>query len=75
MDSLTLGDTVYTIISTEDAILADSYFSNLSENYVLKYTGTNNGSLYITMFSVPEPTSSVLGLVGLTALTLRRRRK
>ncbi len=75
VDGLTLGDTGYTTISTEDSILASPYFSNLSNNYVLSYTDTDNGSLYITMFSVPEPTSSVLGLVGLTALTLRRRRK
>ena len=75
VDGLTLGNTVYSTISTEDAIQASPFFSNLNDNYVLTYTGTDNGSLNITMHSIPEPTSSMLGLAGLVALTLRRRRK
>ncbi|MBR3927221.1 MAG: hypothetical protein IKJ58_10715 [Akkermansia sp.] len=75
VDGLTLGNTVYSTISTEDAIQASPFFSNLNDNYVLTYTGTDNGSLNITMLSIPEPTSSMLGLAGLVALTLRRRRK
>lgn len=78
VDGLTLGDKEYTSITENDSILAMPYFSNLdSSNYVLTYTGTDNGSLNITMMSasVPEPTSSMLGLVGLVAFTLRRRRK
>ena len=38
------------------------------------YTQTAAG-LTIRMVNVPEPTSSMLGLVGLVALTFRRRRK
>ncbi len=77
VDGLTLGNTEYTTISTEDSILASPYFSNLSNNYVLSYTGTDNGSLNITMMSaaVPEPTTTTLSLLALSALAARRRRK
>ncbi|MBQ3240910.1 MAG: hypothetical protein IJB00_06990 [Akkermansia sp.] len=77
VDGLTLGNTEYTTISTEDSILANPYFSNLSNNYVLSYTGTENGSLNITMISaaVPEPTTATLSLLALSALAMRRRRK
>ncbi len=78
VDGLTLGNTEYTTISTEDSILASPYFSNLSNNYVLSYTETDNGSsLNITMMSaaVPEPTTTTLSLLALSALAARRRRK
>ncbi len=78
VDGLTLGNTEYTTISTEDSILASPYFSNLSNNYVLSYTETDNGSsLNITMMSaaVPEPTTTTLSLLALAALAARRRRK
>lgn len=77
VDGLTLGNTEYTTISTEDSILASPYFSNLSNNYVLSYTGTEDGSLNITMISaaVPEPTTATLSLLALAALAARRRRK
>ncbi len=77
VDGLTLGNTEYTTISREDSILASPYFSNLSNNYVLSYTGTENGSLNITMISaaVPEPTTTTLSLQALSALAARRRRK
>lgn len=77
VDGLTLGNREYTTISTEDSILASPYFSNLSNNYVLTYTGTDNGSLNITMLSasVPEPTTTTLSLLALSALAARRRRK
>ncbi len=76
VDGLTLGNAEYTTISTEDSILASPYFSNLSNNYVLSYTGTENGSLNITMISaaVPEPTTTTLSLLALSALAMRRRR-
>ena len=77
VDGLTLGNTEYTTISTEDSILASPYFSNLSNNYVLSYTETDNGSsLNITMMSaaVPEPTTTTLSLLALSALAMRRRR-
>ena len=75
VDGLTLGNTEYTTISPEDSILASPYFSNLSNNYVLSYTETDNGSLSITMLSIPEPASSTLSLLALSALAMRRRRK
>ncbi len=76
VDGLKLGETSYTSISADDGILASPYFTNLnSDQYRLTYTGTNNGTLAILSAAVPEPTSSMLGLVGMVALTFRRRRK
>lgn len=78
VDGLTLGSKEYTTITENDSILAMPYFSNLdSSNYVLTYTGTDNGSLNITMVSaaVPEPTTTTLSLLALAALAARRRRK
>lgn len=73
VDGLSLNGTEYSVITEEDAVLAMPYFYNLdSNNYLLTYTGTD-GSLSI--MAIPEPTSSMLGLVGLVAFTLRRRRK
>lgn len=78
VDGLTLGGTEYSSITTEDSILAMPYFSNLNgNNYVLTYTGTDNGSLNITLMTaaVPEPTTATLSLLALAALAARRRRK
>lgn len=78
VDALTLGNTSYTSITTEDSILASPWFTNLTgDQYVLTYTGTDNGSLSITMMSaaVPEPTTATLSLLALAALAARRRRK
>lgn len=77
VDSLTLGNKEYSSITIEDSILASPYFSNLESNYAITYTGTNDGSLNITMLamSVPEPTTATLSLLALAALAARRRRK
>ncbi len=78
VDGLTLGKTSYTSITTEDSMLASPWFTNLTgDQYVLTYTGTDNGSLSITMMSaaVPEPTTATLSLLALAALAARRRRK
>lgn len=78
VDGLTLGSTSYSSITEQDSILAAPYFSNLnSNNYVLTYTGTDNGSLNITMMTaaVPEPTTATLSLLALAALAARRRRR
>ena len=77
VDGLTLGNKEYASITAEDSILAAPYFSNLESNYALIYTGTNDGSLNITMLamSVPEPTTATLSLLALAALAARRRRK
>ncbi len=78
VDGLKLADTSYTSITTEDSILASPWFTNLTgDQYALTYTGTDNGSLSITMMSaaVPEPTTATLSLLALAALAARRRRK
>ncbi len=76
VDGLKLGETSYTSISADDEILASPYFTNLnSGHYCLTYTGTDNGTLSILSAAVPEPTSSMLGLMGLVAFTFRRRRR
>ena len=77
VDGLTLGNKEYASITAADSILAAPYFSNLESNYALIYTGTNDGSLNITMLamSVPEPTTATLSLLALAALAARRRRK
>lgn len=77
VDGLKLGNKEYASITAEDSILAAPYFSNLESNYALTYTGTNDGSLNITMLamSVPEPATATLSLLALAALAARRRRK
>ncbi len=76
VDGLKLGKTSYTSISANDEILAAPYFSNLnSDQYRLTYTGTDNGTLSILSAAVPEPTSTTLSLLALSALAMRRRRK
>lgn len=77
VDGLTLGNKEYASITAEDSILAAPYFSNLESNYAITYTGTNDGSLNITMLamSVPEPATATLSLLALAALAARRRRK
>lgn len=74
LDGLTLGNSEYKSITTEDSVLAAPYFSNLESNYILTYTGTNDGSLNITMM-IPEPTTATLSLLALAGLAARRRRK
>ena len=62
-----------TAITTPTEIDAALYIAGLNNGYNLNYD-TTSGLMGITM-SIPEPTSSMLGLVGLVALTFRRRRK
>ena len=77
MDGLTLDKTPYTSLTEADSILANPYFTNLnsSNQYVLTYSGTDNGTLSIMAASVPEPTTTTLSLLALSALAMRRRRK
>ena len=78
VDGLTLGNTSYTTITTDNSMLASPWFTNLTgDQYALTYTGTDNGSLSITMMyaAVPEPTTATLSLLALAALAARRRRK
>lgn len=64
------GDQVY-------HIKASDYFtgSMLTENSTLVYDGVNKVMYLAVADNVPEPTTTMLGLVGMVALTFRRRRK
>lgn len=75
IDSLALGSTVYGEITTQNSVLASTYFSNiLSDDYLLTYSGGDMGELAIAM-AVPEPTTATLSLLALAALAARRRRR
>lgn len=67
------GQTV-ALMSTEVApVDAATVFNGLNTGvYEIAFA---QDSVSINMLSIPEPTSSMLGLVGLVALTFRRRRK
>lgn len=74
VDALTLDSTNYTQISTQDSVLASTFFSNIgSDDYVITFTGGTTGELAITM-TIPEPTTATLSLLALAALAARRRR-
>lgn len=77
VDGLTLDKTTYTSLTENDSMLANPYFTNLNSGnqYVLTYSGTDNGTLSIMAASVPEPTTTTLSLLALSALAMRRRRK
>ena len=65
-------------LNPDDALLASTYFSNISsDNYVLTatYNGENVGSLAITALDIPEPATATLSLLALAALAARRRRR
>ena len=75
IDSLALGSTNYGEITTQNSVLASTYFSNiLSDDYLLTYSGGDMGELAIAM-AVPEPTTATLSLLALAALAARRRRR
>ena len=78
VDSLFLGSSTVAsdAITLDDRVLANEYFSNLSDSYFLVYdttAGVGQGELSIAM--IPEPTTATLSLVALAALAMRRRRK
>lgn len=56
---------------------ADDYFSGawITDTTTLVYDAANKVVYLEGVANVPEPTSSMLGLMGLVAFTLRRRRK
>ena len=70
-------------IALSHGISASEYFVNLissqERSYYLVYDNEVPGagvlSIAVSGLAVPEPTSSMLGLMGLVAFTLRRRRK
>ena len=69
-------------IALSHGISASEYFVNLissqERSYYLVYDNEVSGegvlSIAVSGLAVPEPTSSMLGLMGLVAFTLRRRR-
>ena len=79
LDSLTVqslnakSTSEYSAFATDQELRAADYFSNLSPNMVLKYNG-EVGSLSVSRV-IPEPATSTLSLLALTALVSRRRRK
>jgi hypothetical protein len=73
-----LTDLVLPVAASElesDRVLASSVFSNVvnPDLYVTYHVVDNVGSLLVMY--VPEPTTSTLSLLALTALAARRRRK
>ena len=62
---------------TNDSIVTGVYKGNAMTAYYApaEQNGANVGSLYFSLESVPEPTTSTLSLLALAALAARRRRK
>lgn len=64
---------------TDSSLLASTYFHELSSAYQLTYTVSedyaNGGTLSLTLAAIPEPTTTTLSLLALSALVMRRRRK
>ncbi len=73
VDELIIANESQSGAMSADASIAFSN-SELANGYRLVYEGSTSGTVRITAAAVPEPTSSMLGLVGLVALTFRRRR-
>ncbi len=81
--ALTLGDADISEVVLFTGAREDSYSGyevtlldaegNSTGTAVMQYNA--NGDVTLGTVAVPEPTSSMLGLVGLVAFTLRRRRK
>lgn len=80
MLKLVTNETEYEQVSgTSCSYRASTYFSNLSDNYLLTYTVSadndlNSGTLELTV-TVPEPATVTLSLLALAGLAARRRRK
>lgn len=68
-----LSTTEHSALATNQELRAGDYFSNLNSNLVLKYNG-EVGSLSVARV-IPEPATTTLSLLALTALISRRRRK
>ena len=68
-----LSTTEHSALATNQELRAGDYFSNLNSNLVLKYNG-EVGSLSVARV-IPEPATTTLSLLALTALMSRRRRK
>ena len=78
VDSLFLGDSsvASTAFTLDDHVLANEYFTNLSDLYFLVYDTTAGAGLgELSIAVVPEPTTATLSLLALAGLAARRRRK
>ena len=77
-DSVVLVSAGEGLQNPDDAMLASTYFSNISsDHYVLSATfnGENVGSLALVALDIPEPATTTLSLLALCGLVARRRRK
>ncbi len=74
VDALVLESTLQAELTTQDAVMASTFFANIENNsYVLTYSGGNVG--FTMTANIPEPTTATLSLLALAALAARRRRK
>ena len=77
VDYLVLSFDNVAFAPTNDSIVTGVYKGNVMTAYYApaELNGNNVGSLYFSLESVPEPTTSTLSLLALAALAARRRRK
>lgn len=78
IDNLYLGDSTAPAqaMTLSDAVQANDYFTNFSDNYFLIYdTSAGEGYGVLSLAMVPEPTTATLSLLALAALAARRRRR
>lgn len=77
VDYIVLSFDNVAFVPTDDSIVLGMYNGNILTAYYADQdlNGANVGSLYFSLESVPEPTTSTLSLLALAALATRRRRK
>lgn len=76
VDALTLAGNVYTAISADNRIYANTIFDNVSSDYVFTYStagATDGGTLSLCMVT-PEPVTATLSLLAFIGFCSRRRR-
>ncbi len=72
VDKLVLNNTAFSQLTTQDAVLAADYFTNLMND---EYYITFNEEEFAVYRAIPEPTTATLSLLALAALAARRRRR
>lgn len=75
VDGLTLDNEVYSSITVEDKVYANTIFRGLNNNYVVTYTPDDEHNHTFAITVIPEPATTTLGLLALSALAVRRRRR
>lgn len=77
LDSLAVqtGESEYTTIASVQELLAADYFSNLDSGKGLVFVYNGEAGSLSMMRVIPEPATTTLSLLALTALVSRRRRK